>query len=85
MGHAGRNPDRHHGPPDAVVDGVLSAALDEWDVPLDLRARASSTQTARRSRRDGAWSAVRPDQFRDIPFLTELRREMDGLFAHDNS
>jgi hypothetical protein len=28
---------------------------------------------------------VRPDQFRDIPFLTELRREMDGLFAHDNS
>ena len=75
--------------PTQLVDGVLSAALDEWDVPLDLiccPGEVIRTQTALpQPTKTVSWSAVRPDQFRDIPFLTELRREMDGLFAHDNS
>jgi len=75
--------------PTQLVDGVLSAALDEWDVPLDLiccPGEVIRTQTALpQPTKTVSWSAVRPDQFRDIPFLTDLRREMDGLFAHDNS
>ena len=78
-----------HGGPQQLVDGVLSAALDEWDVPLDLiccPGEVIRTQTVLpQPAKTVSWSAVRPDQFRDIPFLTELRREMDGLFAHDNS
>lgn len=70
-----------------LVDGVVSAALDAWDVPLDLvclpgeviRTRTALPQPTMTV----AWDAVRPDQFRDVPFLTELRGEIYGLFAHD--
>ena len=73
-----------------LVAGVVSAALDAWDVPLVpldlvcLPGKVIQTRTALPQPTVTVdWDAVRPDQFRDIPFLTELRREMDGLFAHD--
>lgn len=61
-----------------VDDGELP--IEAHDTPLDWivtpeRAIATTGAYARPERLD--WSAIRPDQFDDIPFLRELRRQLE--------
>lgn len=55
--------------------------LDAHDLPLDLIVtpeRAIPTRTDRPRPEGVDWAKIRPDQYRDIPFLAELRTRMEG-------
>lgn len=66
-----------------LVD-AMRVVLESHDSPLDYVATEKELiATGNRDRRpDGVdWERVRPDQFENIPFLTDLRRRMEGRLA----
>jgi 5-formyltetrahydrofolate cyclo-ligase len=66
-----------------LVDATR-VVLESHDSPLDYVATEKELiATGNRDRRPGGvdWERVRPDQFENIPFLTDLRRRMEGRLA----